>query len=74
MMVFFILNDRAGAVHLLGKDQPHQLMGKYQPGQAPPVLGSFKDGIIQAIGASYEKDQVARCLGGLFFNKVRQPG
>lgn len=71
-MVFFVPDNGACSVHLLGKQQPDQLVGKGQFREAPCIIASFQYGAIQAVSASNEKDEVASAVQCILFNHPGQ--
>ena len=58
-MVRFAINDPKGPVYLFHKYEPHQLVGKGEPGKGQEQISLLYDRLIQAQGASYDEVQLA---------------
>jgi len=57
MVIFFVPEDGACAVHLFGQNQAYDLVGKDQFGQTPNEIGAGSYGIIDPICAPNQKNQ-----------------
>ena len=73
MMVFFIPQDRAGAVELFRQYETHQLVRKDEGGEGPAIVGPLQELLIQPVGAADQEDQLFDTLIGPRLDQLRQP-
>ena len=58
MVIFFVAQDGAGAVKLLGEDESHQLMRKGELGEGPAMVGTREDPGVETVNAADKEHEV----------------
>ena len=70
VVVFFVAQDSAGAIELFCQEQPDQLVRQGELGEGPSGIRSGENGLVQAVGAADEEDQVLIAVVGAVLDEL----
>lgn len=70
MVVFFVAQDGAGAIYLFCEEQPDQLVRQGELREGPSVVRPGENGLVQAVCAADEEDQIFVAFVGAVLDKL----